>query len=35
MTALIMLDLSAVFDAIDHLILLKHLEISFGVKENA
>ena len=35
MTALIMLDLTAAVDAIDHPILLKHFESSFGFKENA
>ena len=32
---LIMLDLCTAFDVIDHLILLKHLEFSFGIKEKA
>jgi len=35
MTALIMLDLSADFEVIDHPILLKRLEFSFGIKERA
>ena len=33
--ALIMLDLSAAFHVIDNLILLKHLQFSFDIKENA
>jgi len=33
MTALIMLDLSTAFGVIDHPILLKRLEFSFGIKE--
>jgi hypothetical protein len=35
MTALIMLDLTATFDVIDYLILLRRVEFSFGTKENA
>ena len=35
MTALIMLDLFAAFNVIDHPILLKHLEFSFGIKVKA
>ena len=35
MTALLMLDSSAAFDVIDHPIILKHFEVSFGIKENA
>jgi len=35
MTSLIMLDLFAAFDVIDHTILLKRLEFSFGIKDTA
>jgi len=35
MTRVIILDLFAAFDVIDHLILLKRLECSFGIKGNA
>ena len=35
MTVLIMLDLSAAFDVINHLILMKRLEFSLGIKEKA
>ena len=35
MTASIMIDLSAAFDVIDHPILPKRLEFSFGIKEKA
>ena len=35
MTLLIILGLSATFNVIDHPILLKRLEFSFGIKENA
>ena len=35
MNVLIMLDLSDVFDLIDHPILLKHLEYSFGIKKKS
>ena len=35
LTALIMIELMAVFDVIDHKILLKQSEFSFRIKENA
>ena len=35
MTELIMLDSSVDFEIVDHPILLKHLEISFGIQKNA
>ena len=35
MIALIMLALLAAFDVIDHTVLLKRLEFSFGIKQKA
>ena len=35
MTRLSVLDVSASYDVIDHPIVLKHLEFSFRIKENA